>query len=71
MVSMETMDPKKEALRQEVAQQIAEWEAKHGPIQTIPCGVGAPVQPFSITNKDGVAKRNPNKPTNLDVDDDD
>jgi hypothetical protein len=69
MISMDTRDPKKAALSAELAEAVAEWEAKHGPIVTIPCGNGAPVAPFSITTKGGVAKRNPDKPTNLDMED--
>lgn len=69
MISLESRDPKKAAHSEELAKQMAEWEAKNGPVQTIPCGVGAPTLPYSVT-MGGKAKRNPVKPTNLDVEDD-
>jgi hypothetical protein len=69
MVSLDTRDPKKIALSDEVARQVSEWEAKHGKVQTTPCGVGAKAIPWSI-NKNGKAAKNPAKPSNLDMDDD-
>jgi len=71
MISMESPDPKKEALRREVAEQVKSWEAANGPVVTLPCGLGAPAAPFSITTKGRVARRNPYKPTNLDMEDED
>jgi len=69
MISMESPDPKKEALRREVAEQVAEWESRKGKIGTAPIRTKTLDQPFSITTKGGVAKRNPDKPTNLDMED--
>jgi hypothetical protein len=66
MIPMETRDPKKKALSEELAKQMADWEAKHGKIKTSPIVPPAKHKPFSI-NSGGQAKRNPERPTNLDL----
>ena len=58
----ETRNPTKAQQSAEIAEQVAEWETKNGPIQTIPCSMdqAAPAQAFSI-NRDGKARRNPER----------
>jgi hypothetical protein len=69
MISMETRDPKKKALSDDLAKAMAEWEAKHGKVVTSPVLPPAKHKPFSI-NSGGKAMRNPERPTNLDLQDD-